>query len=318
MTARIAVAGENIIDLVPAGDGLLRPLPGGSPANIAAAVARLGTPASMIARISRDGFGAAIRDRLAADGVRLDLTVDAPEPSSLALVTLDERARASYTFWVTGTADWGWREGELPEPLPGDVCAVHVGSLAVQLEPGGSALLGLVRRERERGAVTVSLDPNVRPAIIPDMARGRRRIEDLVRPSHLVKVSDEDLAHLYPDEEPVAAARRWLDLGPYLVVLTLGAEGAVAVNAAGEVPVPAPEVRVADTVGAGDAFMGALLSALEVRELLGGDRHERLAILDTGPLGEIVEVANAAAALTCTRAGAVPPTAEELTAFLTR
>lgn len=317
MTRRVAVAGENIIDLVPAGDGLLRPLPGGSPANIAAAIARLGTPASMIARVSRDGFGSVIRDRLSADGVSLDLTVEADEPTTLALVSLDEQARASYSFWFTETADWGWRPGELPDPLPDDVVALHTGSLAVQLEPGGAALLELLRRERERGAVTVSLDPNVRPAIIPDLARGRRRIEDLVAPSHLVKVSDEDLAHLYPGEDPLAAARRWLGMGPYLVVLTLGAEGAVAVNAAGEVRVPAPRVRVADTVGAGDAFMGALLSALEVRELLGG-AHERLGTLEAGPLGEIVEVATAAAALNCTRPGAVPPTADELTSFLTR
>jgi fructokinase len=320
----LTVVGENIIDLVPvdaAADGTpaYGAYVGGSPANAAVAARRLGLPTALIARVSRDVFGARIRERLAADGVDDRYLVPAAEPSSLAVVSFDAERRASYDFWLTGTADWQWADGELPDPLGDEVTAVHVGSLAAFLEPGATAIEGLLRRERERGRVTISLDPNVRPAIVAgpdgDLGPARERVERLLGLAHVVKASDEDLGHLYPGVPVEEAAQAWLERGPALVVLTRGPDGALALSRNATVAVPAPLVEVADTVGAGDTFTGALLEGLAAAGLLGADGAAKLAAIDVDTLRPVVEQAAAAAALNCTRPGANPPTGAELSAF---
>lgn len=319
----LTVVGENIIDLVPAAAGdvpTYGAYVGGSPANVAVAAARLGVETALIARVSRDVFGARIRARLAADGVDDRYLVEAAEPSSLAVVTFDDERRATYDFWLTGTADWQWRAGELPDPLGDDVTAVHVGSLAAFLEPGASAIEALLRAERERGQVTISLDPNVRPAIVAgpdgDLSQARSRVERLVGLAHVVKASDEDLAHLYPRTSVEDAAQQWLGLGPALVVVTQGADGALALARSATVAVPAPQVTIADTVGAGDTFAGALLHGLDAAGLLGAAGTAKLDALDADQLRPIVVRAAAAAAFNCTRPGANPPNAAELAGFL--
>jgi fructokinase len=317
-SARLAVVGENIIDLVPIGGSTddYRALPGGSPANIAVAASRLGTPTALVARVSADVFGRRVRARLAADGVLDTHLVAAAEPSSLAVVTFDAERRASYDFWLTGTADWQWTDAELGRPLGEEVRGVHVGSIAAYREPGASALTTMLRRERERGAVTVSLDPNVRPAVIGGVDYARERTEELVALADVVKASDEDLAQLYPDVDQMTAVRRLLAMGPSLVVVTRGPDGAVGVGRAAEAEVRAPKVDLVDTVGAGDTFMGALLHALDQRGLLGGAAAGRLAAADAATLGELLVTAATAAALNCAREGADPPTAAELAAAL--
>jgi len=322
----LTVIGENIIDLVPLADAedgtpAYGAYVGGSPANVAVAARRLGCPTALIARVSRDVFGARIRARLAADNVDHRYLVTADEPSSLAVVSFDAERRASYDFWLTGTADWQWSASELPYPLGPDVSAVHVGSLAAFLEPGASEIEGLLRAERERGQVTISLDPNVRPAIVADpdgdLGGARERVERLVRLAHVVKASDEDLGHLYPGTPVEEAARAWLDLGAALVVVTRGPDGALALGRSATIAVPAPLVNVVDTVGAGDTFSGALLQGLDGAGLLGGAGPEKLAALDADGLRPIIGQAAAAAALNCTRPGANPPDRRELDAYLT-
>jgi fructokinase len=261
-------------------------------------------------------FGRRIRERLAADGVLDTHLVDAPEPSSLAVVTFDAERRATYDFWLTGTADWQWTDEELARRLGSEVRAVHVGSIAAFREPGAAALLRMLRRERDRGAVSVTLDPNIRPAVIGGLDYARERTEELVGLANVVKASDEDLAQLYPDLDPVSAARQWLARGPSLVVVTRGPDGAVAVGRATEVEVATPKIDLVDTVGAGDAFMGALLHALDQRELLGGAAAARLAAADPDLLAQVLTTAATAAALNCSREGADPPDAAELAAAL--
>jgi fructokinase len=312
--ARLAVVGENIIDLVPLGESTrdYRALPGGSPANIAVAASRLGTPTALMARVSTDVFGQRVRERLAADGVLDSHLVTATEPSSLAVVTFDAQRRASYDFWLSGTADWQWTDEELARRLGEEVRDIHVGSIAAYREPGASALLRMLRREHERGAVSVSLDPNVRPNVIGGVEHARVRTEELVRLADVVKASDEDLAVLYPDLDHASAARRWLELGPSLVVVTRGPKGALGLGAAAVVEVSTPPVELVDTVGAGDTFMGALLHALDGRELLGGAAAGRLAAASAETLTDVLTTAAVAAALNCAREGADPPTAAEL------
>lgn len=310
----ITVIGEALVDLV--GDGTVyRASPGGSPLNVAVGLARLGVPCAMLARLSSDTFGGQLRDHLRRNGVSLRYVVPASEPTTLAFAFLDTEGSARYEFYVEGTADWQWKKNELPSPLPAEVVALHAGSLAVALPPGAAAIEELLRSERARGAVTLSYDPNIRPHLCSDRDATRERVERHVRLTHVVKASAEDVAWLYPDTPLEEVVRRWTTLGPSLVVVTLGADGAVARQPGGdEVRVDAPTVRVVDTVGAGDAFTSALLAGLARHDLLAALRDEPTRLLRDDLLTEILTVSCQVAALTCTRPGADPPTIDELEA----
>jgi fructokinase len=313
----IAVIGEALIDLVSdVGDrDIMRARPGGSPFNTAVGLARLGVPCALVARISTDSFGDRLRAHLEHNGVSLHYTVAAPEATTLAFALLDAEGTASYEFYVQGTADWQWTPEELPATLPAEIAAVHSGSLALALEPGASVLDDYLRREYARGAVTVSFDPNVRPRLLPDRDAARQRVERNVGHAHLVKASSEDLGWLYPGEALDTILDRWHRIGPAVVVATLGAGGALAVGPGGRrLHVPAPAVRVVDTVGAGDAFTAALLAGLDDQEVLPKLRQETPEPIDDAVLGPVLRRACSAAALTCTRPGADPPDQDELAA----
>jgi fructokinase len=310
----ITVIGEALIDLV--GDGTVyRATPGGSPLNVAVGLARLGVPCALLARLSSDTFGGQLRDHLRRNGVSHRYLVPAAEPTTLAFASLDAEGSARYEFYVEGTADWQWTKDELPSPLPPEVTAVHAGSLAVALPPGAAVIEEFLRRERARGAVTLSYDPNIRPLLCPDREATRERVERHIRLAHVVKASAEDVTWLYPDTPLAEVLRRWSTLGPALVVLTLGADGAVARQPEGpEVRVDAPTVRVVDTVGAGDAFTSALLAGLARRDLIAALRDERARRLRDDLLTELLTASCRVAALTCTRPGADPPSIDELEA----
>lgn len=309
----VAVVGEALVDLVPAGaPELYRAVPGGSPANVALGLSRLGVPTRMLARLARDHFGAAVRRHLEANGVDLSHAVAAAEPTSLAIVALDESGSPDYDFRVDGTADWQWAEEELAGALDG-VAALHCGSVAMTTPPG-DAVLGRLVRDAARTA-TVTYDPNCRPLLMGAAAEVRPRVEALVAAADVVKVSEEDLHWLAPGTPAEQVVRSWLDLGPGLVVLTLGPRGALAVGAAaGTVHVPGRAVVVADTVGAGDSFMAALVWGLHRRGLLGADRRPALRALAAEDITAVVASAVRASAITCGRVGADPPTEAELTA----
>ena len=313
----ITVIGEALIDLV--GErGVFRAQPGGSPCNVAVGLARLGIPCGFLGRISGDAFGAQLRAHLEGNGVSLRSAVAAAEPTTLAFAFLDDEGSARYEFYVNGTADWQWQVDELPDPLPPEVTAVHSGSLALALDPGAKVLEDFLRREHARGAVTVSLDPNIRPHLATDREATRRRVEQQVGHAHVVKASSDDLGWLYPGEPLGDVVRRWRLLGPTMVVATMAANGALALGPDDHlVHVPAPEVRVADTVGAGDAFTSAFLACLSDRGALAALRRPSGHELD-GHGGDVLRAALArgcaAAAITCGRPGADPPTAAELSA----
>ncbi|HEU0214005.1 MAG TPA: carbohydrate kinase [Jiangellaceae bacterium] len=310
----IVVAGEALVDLVAEDDGRFRAVPGGSPANVAVGLARLGRPTHMLARLGAGRFGGIIREHLAHNGVGLDLAVESSQPTTLAVVSLDANGRAAYDFYVEGTADWGWTPAELPEALPAGTLALCTGSLAVALEPGATAMTDLMRRTGAAG-VSVVLDPNLRPALLGERAAARRRLEAQVALADVVKVSDEDLGWVAPEHSPADTAARWLDLGPAMVVVTQGAAGAFAVTLGGaRAVVPAYPVDVLDTVGAGDAFTAGLVDALGGHDLLGGAARARLGRCGDATLHDVVERATLVAALTCARRGADPPTAAEVAA----
>jgi fructokinase len=297
----IVVAGEALVDLVPAGE-LLRPLPGGSPFNVAVGLGRLGVRTAYLGRLSRDGFGRRLRARLEEERVELDLAAPTDAPTTLAVVHLDEQARASYAFYLEGTSAADLRADGLPLLPEGAALHVSLGAVTLDTEPAGGALLRLLEREHERRLVC--LDPNVRPGVIEDLPGYRRRLETALERCDLVKASEEDLALLDPDRDPLDTAARWLTLGPRLVVVTRGPEGAVALRDDDRVEVPGRDVEVVDTVGAGDAFTSALLAHLEGRALLTRAGLDRLA---EDEVQALLTVAARHAARTCEREGADPP-----------
>lgn len=309
----ITVIGEALVDLVAVpGSRTYTAYPGGSPANVAVGLARLGAPTSLLARIGPDVFGRMLREHLEGNGVDPRDLIAASEPSSLAVASLDPAGVATYDFWVDGTADWQWRDDELPDPLADDVEALHAGSLASWMEPSAGIIERLLVREHSRSHVTLSLDPNCRPSLMGGGEESRQRIEREVSLVDVVKVSEEDLRWLCPGQTYQQVAKRWLSIGPALVTVTLGAYGAYALTRACEVQVPGFPVNVVDTVGAGDAFTAGLLDGLRRARLFGGAGRDALYNLNTGTLRRLLAEAVLVASLTCARAGADPPTRGEV------
>jgi fructokinase len=302
----IAVAGEALIDLVPAGDGALAAHPGGGPFNTARTLGRLERPVAYVGRLSTDAFGAQLAARLADDGVRLDAHVRTDDPTTLALVELDEDGSARYRFYDEGTSAPGLTEADALAALPDGVAFLHVGTLGLVLEPMAAALEALASELSGRALVMV--DPNCRPAVISDPAGYRARLARVLAHSDVVKVSDDDLAWLAPGVPATDAARALLGQGPAVVLLTRGAEGALALTAGAEEELAAPPVEVVDTIGAGDAFSGGWLAWWSERELGRAD------LADAASVTEATRFACLVAALTCARAGASPPARSELPA----
>lgn len=296
----IVVCGEALIDIVAAGDGTIRPVPGGGPFNTALALARLDVPTSFLGRISTDPFGQMLAQRLAEAGVDLSLTSRGAEPTTLAVAEVDGDGLADYQFYVELTSAPNLTRAMVPSRLDGSVTALHVGTLGLMLEPMASTLFDLVSRESAHRLVM--LDPNVRPALLTDSAAYCARIKTLMALSTIVKASDADVAWLFPGVELEAAAEQMLAFGASLVVVTLGAKGAFGVSPGIKKRVTAPSVEVVDTIGAGDAFGAALLAWLHDRGALKTDLT-----LGAGDLESALEFACLVASLTCTRAGAEPP-----------
>jgi fructokinase len=304
----IVVCGEALIDLVPAGGDLWRALSGGGPANTAVALARLETSTAMLARLSDDAFGAQLRKRFVDNNVDLRYAVDAIESTTLAIVGLDEHGGARYTFHLEGTADWQWNELEIPPAFSPEIAAIHAGSMVLVGRPGGPVVERML--ERERGQRVISIDPNVRPVMCPDVDEYRSIVERWLAIAHIMKVSADDVSWLYPGREPLDVLAEWAARGPSVVTLTLGPDGAVASTARGEtVRVPGIKVDVVDTIGAGDTFTAGLLHSLAQQECL---NIEALSRIGAAQLETALSFAAQVSALACMRAGADPPYARDV------
>jgi fructokinase len=314
----VAVAGEALVDLVPAPvSGYYEFAPGGSPANVAVGLSRLGVGARMLARIAEDPLGQRLREHLGGNGVQLDHVVTATEQTSMAIVMVGPDGGPTYDFRVSGTADWQWTETELEHALdPGEngpVVAVHSGSLALTTPPGDAALRGMLARAAE--TATVSYDPNCRPALMGKPADVLATAHELLRVADVVKVSLEDLDWLMPGFTPDEVLEDWLGRGPAIVAVTLGGDGVVAGTSTGlHTRRPGVPVTVIDTVGAGDTFSAGLLAGLHRRRLLGAAARPALHKITHATLDALLDEAMLAAAITCSRRGADPPTAEDLDA----
>ncbi|MFE2099201.1 carbohydrate kinase [Streptomyces sp. PTD9-10] len=299
----IVVAGEALIDLVPHGPGALadlKPALGGGPYNTAVALGRLGSPTAFCSRTSQDAFGEALLDGLRRAGVDVSGVQRGPEPTTLAVATIDGGGSAAYSFYVDGTAD---RLFSSPAALPAGTRAMSFGTCSLVLEPGASAYEELMRTAAAQGLFT-ALDPNIRAGLIPDADAYRARFKSWLPSVTLLKLSAEDAEWLG------GTPREWLAAGPAAVVVTRGGDGlTVHTRDGAEYSVPGEKVEVVDTIGAGDTVNAALLHGLSAQEALS---PEGIAALGRDGWQRLLRFAARAAAITCSRAGAEPPYAAEL------
>ncbi len=302
MRTMILVAGEALVDVVHRPDGSTSAHPGGSPANVAVGLGRLGLPTRLAATVADDEHGHRIREHLQAADVALLDGLRTPQRTATAVATLDETGAATYDFditWAPGTI----RPDEAPE-------IVHTGSIAAFLSPGAADDEDLLRRQAPTAIIPV--DPNIRPSLIPDRDAAREQVETLVRLCDVVKVSDEDLAWLEPERSIDDVAAQWLASGPAAVVVTLGAEGSRTYTTLGSLAVPTAADDVVDTVGAGDAFMSGLIAALVQEGLMGLTGSSELRAADLVLWRRVSTVAARSAGIVVGRAGSQPPWRSEL------
>lgn len=304
------VCGEALFDVFATGhtaagigfDGRI----GGSPFNVALGLARLGQPVGFCGGIGTGFAGDRLMKALADEGIAADAVARMDAPTTLSLVGLDARGVPSYAFYGHGGADRQLRPEHLAA-IPPQAKAFHFGSYAMVVQPVGATQRALVERECRRSVI--SYDPNIRANVEPDLALWRATLQWMLPRTHLLKVSDEDLALLYPGKPIERFAADALAAGTPLVVVTRGGEGAVGFTARGRVPMPPVAVEVVDTVGAGDTFQAALLTwAAETGRL----SPAALAQVDEAALHEALGFAARAAAITCGRRGADLPRRYEL------
>jgi fructokinase len=308
----IICCGEALIDFMPAQSGTAyRPCPGGSIMNIAVGLGRMQIPVGFLSRLSTDLFGDMLADHLISNQVNLTYCPRTPGQTTLAFVSLDEgdSQEPQYAFYADGAVDREMTKDDLPAAIGDEVKALHFGSISLVLEPGASALEALMQRESRNRIL--SLDPNVRPIVIDDWDAYRKRFEGWLTCIDILRLSQADLTHLYPDAQISSLLNEWFEAGVSLVILTKGAEGASAYTKSGvDAFVPTQKVKVRDTVGAGDTFFSAVLTYLYENHLL--ENCDVIAEMDLKQLQGCLAFATEAAAINCTREGANPPYRHEM------
>lgn len=306
----IVAIGEVLIDLTQKGvdeNGVAQYAanPGGAPANLAVAAARLGAKTAFVGKVGRDAFGSSLRAVLEANDVDTQgLLEDAKEHTTLAVVSVDETGERSFSFYRNPSADVNLRAEELPEKLLKDTRVLHFGSVSLTAEPARSATLYAARAARENGCL-VSYDPNYRASLWSSQEEAVREMKNALPLCDILKISDEELPLLTGTTDPAQGSAQLSKLGIRLIFITLGANGAFFRLGEQTGSVPGIPVKVGDTNGAGDTFFGAALSKLVKEDL---DR------LTLSRLTQIAAFANKAASITTSRHGAIPamPRLEEV------
>jgi fructokinase len=297
---QVWVAGEVLIDLIPAGaDRKL--IVGGGPANTAKALSMLGVDTQFINGISSDVYGKMAKDELVSAGVKLDYVKYSDKPTCLAIISLRDSGSASYEFVITNTATFDFTLDWLPNPQTERPSLLYIGTLSTAIEPGASVLFQWAQSVAK--VAPIVFDPNIRPAVISDRELYVKQVEKWVSISSAVKVSGEDIIWLYPSLEIEQVINNWLTKGPSLIVITYGNQGLVGYREGEKVNVDAVKVAVVDTVGAGDT-VGAILVEAIVKEGLSSLSGVRLEMM--------LKRAAKAAAITVSRTGANPPTLKEI------
>jgi fructokinase len=297
---QVWVCGEVVIDLIP--DGTERKaVVGGGPANTAKALSKLGITTQFIDGISTDKYGQMALNELQKDGVLLDFIKFSDKPTCLAIVSLNSKGGATYEFVIDDTATFDFSHAWLPDAADKKPLLLHIGTLVTAIEPAASVLFEWAKKVAL--VAPIVFDPNIRPAVISDRKEYVKQVERWVSVSNAVKVSDDDIYWLYPGEDLDKVTKRWLGMGPELIVVTFGDKGLAGYRENSKISVDAKKVEVADTVGAGDT-VGAILVEAIIEDGLDKLTKERLSLM--------LDRAARAAAITVSRTGALPPGRDEI------
>jgi fructokinase len=297
---QVWVCGEVVIDLIP--DGTERKaVVGGGPANTAKALSKLAITTQFIDGISTDKYGQMALSELEKDGVLLDFVKFSDKPTCLAIVALNSKGGATYEFVIDDTATFDFSHSWLPDALDKKPSLLHIGTLVTAIEPAASVLFEWAKKVAL--VAPIVFDPNIRPAVMSDRNEYVKQVERWVSISNAVKVSDDDIYWLYPGEDLDKVTKRWLGMGPELIVVTFGDKGLAGYRENSKISVDAKKVVVADTVGAGDT-VGAILVEAIIEDGLDKLTGERLSLM--------LDRAARAAAITVSRSGALPPGRDEI------
>ena len=300
MSNQVWVCGEVVIDLIPDGTER-RAVVGGGPANTAKALSKLGIATQFIDGISTDKYGQMALKELHKDGVLLDFVKFSDKPTCLAIVSLNAKGGASYEFVIDDTATFDFSHSWLPDATVSKPALLHIGTLVTAIEPAASVLFEWSSKVAK--VAPIVFDPNIRPAVMIDRAKYVKQVERWISISNAVKVSDDDIYWLYPGQDLDKVAKRWLGMGPELIVVTFGDKGLAGYRKDSKISVDAKKVVVADTVGAGDT-VGAILVEAIIEDGLDKLVNERLT--------SMLDRAAKAAAITVSRTGALPPSSDEI------
>lgn len=305
------VIGEALVDEVTDLNGRQERIFGGSPANTALAISRLGVKSFFKGRISLDPTGQDIKNHLNTAGVDVSASIEVSDKALVIEAKIQPDGSAAYFADLTDCSDFGWSLEELDDPLPPGVVVVHLGSLTAATAPGAAAVESWAKEIKEQKLATISFDPNIRPTLVQDAPALKERVERIVAFSDLVKVSHEDLFWLDRESSPAQIAQRWLASGVNAVIVTKAEAGAsLFLKNNPEISLPAKKVNLIDTIGAGDTFAAALLAQLIDFNLVSNTGlNSQISIQQWQSL---ITNSLAAAAITCTRAGANPPTRDEV------
>jgi fructokinase len=304
------ICGEAVIDLFQengAADLSFTGQVAGSPLNVAIGLSRLGHKASFMTGISNDPFGARVIAALEQEKVDWEFAQRTDRPTILAFVMVKPDGGPEYAFYSENGADFAVREDAFPAAFPSEIQAIHLAGFPLAIETSKSAFAALIHREAKTRFI--SLDPNIRASLMGDLDIFRDHFESLVPLSDLIKASTEDIETLYPSIDSLTIAKRWRSLGCGTVIITDGAKGAFALNVHGVCQSKTAPVAVVDTVGAGDSFMSAMLAKIAENDLLGTGALEKASLTN---VKSMMDFANRAAGITCSRRGANPPTQDEM------
>ena len=300
MSNHVWVCGEVLIDLIPDGTER-RAVVGGGPANTAKALSKLGIATQFIDGISNDQYGQMALKELRKDDVLLDFIKFSDKPTCLAIISLNSKGVASYEFVIDNTATFDFSHAWLPDPINIKPSLLHIGTLVTAIEPAATVLFEWAKKVAS--VAPIVFDPNIRPAVMNNRSEYVEQVERWVGISSAVKVSDDDIYWLYPGEDLDKVTKRWLGMGPELIVVTFGDKGLAGYRQDSKISVDAKKVVVADTVGAGDT-VGAILVEAIIEDGLDKLTDERLTLM--------LDRAARAAAITVSRTGARPPGRDEI------
>ena len=310
MNSQVLVIGEALIDVVHTPDGLIQNIVGGSPANTAVALSRLGIKTFMKSRTSLDEFGQVIRNYLETEKVDLSLGVIAKEPSTVIKAFIQNDRSAKYEADLIGASDFCWNEKELVFD-ESNFTFVHLGSLTSYVEPGASEVEKWFTNLKNETNLLLSFDPNIRHPLDGQKAKDvRDKAKRLCAISHIVKASDEDFEWIYETNDFKSPAKELISNGVGIVIITRGKNGAWAISSdKNEFKIPAQDIKVIDTIGAGDTFSAAFLAQLIDKRINALDKLKTMKIFE---LEEILNNAAHASGVTCSRKGANPPYRDEV------